>query len=888
MKHVGSKRMAGLLRGLYFTVWLCATGMIGPVTAQLQLPAYPDSLFSSYYHQRYSLFKSLTKTEGDIIFIGNSITDGGEWQELFGDLAVKNRGISGDISAGVLNRIQEVAAGKPARVFLMIGTNDLARGISPDSVLKNIMWIADYLRQETPSTKLFVQSVLPVNDGFGKFAGHTAKGAEIRELNQQLSGAAAAHHFTYIDLYPFFCNAREKLDERFTNDGLHLTGEGYLLWKHLVFAQVYGLQDKPALLPQPKQLEWKKGSFPLYDCRRIVVTQQKLEHEATKLQEMLAAFGHEAAIQTTVPATGKYIELRLVDNGIQLPQQAAGPSGPAGPKGWGEESGEAYRITVSDSRILITGKTAHGVFNGLQTLRQLMRDGYRVAACEIRDWPSFSWRGFMIDVGRNYASMQLLKQQIDAMSRYKLNVFHFHATEDIAWRIAIRQYPQLTAAEHMLRDKGLYYSEKEIKELIDYCRERHIQFVPEIDMPGHSAAFKRAMGADMQSDTGEHYVRNILKEFLATYDLPYIHIGADEVEIVNQEFIPRMTKYIESFGKRVIGWQPGGNFTDNTIRQLWMGNEDPHLPGTNTRFIDSRHLYLNHMDPLEAVVTIYNRNIGGVAKEDSAVWGGTICLWHDRAVAHDDDVLKMNPVYPGMLAFAERSWAGGGQREWIANISDGDQKGFADFEERLLDHRRLYFKDKPFPYTRQSHMQWNLYGPYDNGGELKKKFAPEKTSWKEGGDNAHKQVTGGTIVLRHWWAPQIKGAIEQPRENTTWYATTAIWSEEAGEKDFWIGFNNLSRSMATDSPPADAWDNRSSEVWVNGERIVPPDWKRPAQKGHPEIPLYDEGYEYRAPTKIHLRAGWNRVLIKAPVGNFKGGDWQNPVKWMFSFVQQDG
>ena len=125
--------------------------------AQVQLPQYPDSLFSTYYHQRVTLFNALPKTNNDIVFIGNSITDGGEWSEMFNDLQIKNRGISGDISAGVLNRIDEVAERKPAKVFLMIGVNDLARGISADSVVKNILLIASYLRQETPSTKLFIQ-----------------------------------------------------------------------------------------------------------------------------------------------------------------------------------------------------------------------------------------------------------------------------------------------------------------------------------------------------------------------------------------------------------------------------------------------------------------------------------------------------------------------------------------------------------------------------------------------------------------------------------------------------------------------------------------------------------------------------------------------------------
>jgi N-acetyl-beta-hexosaminidase len=223
---------------------------------------------------------------------------------------------------------------------------------------------------------------------------------------------------------------------------------------------------------------------------------------------------------------------------------------------------EAYQIKVDAKKILVTANTPHGIFNGLQTLLQLMRDGVMVNGCEITDWPAFAWRGYMIDVGRNFMSTELLKQQIDVMDRYKFNIFHFHFTEDIAWRLASKLYPQLTAPQNMLRNKGQYYTEAEMKQLIAYCKERYITLIPEIDMPGHSAAFTRAMGFDMQSDSGLMVIKNILKEFIETYNLPYLHIGADEVKIRNKNFIPEVTAYIQSFGKKIIGWQPGGNFND--------------------------------------------------------------------------------------------------------------------------------------------------------------------------------------------------------------------------------------------------------------------------------------------------------------------------------------
>lgn len=620
------------------------------------------------------------------------------------------------------------------------------------------------------------------------------------------------------------------------------------------------------LIPMPQMYKKGQGSFGLSQFKIIVADSGTLLIEIQQLQKWMLSKGIQTKVLKKAVKNQSYIEISLRKPSL---------SG---------KSIEAYKLDITSSVISLSASTAHGIFNGIQTLKQLLTDGNSVNACAITDWPAFSWRGYMIDVGRNYMEMDLLKQQIDVMAAYKLNVFHFHATEDIAWRIAIKQYPQLTSPAFMMRNKGMYYSEEEIKELIAYCKERHITFVPELDMPGHSAAFKRAMGVDMQSDSGIVILKNILKEFCTTYDVPYIHIGADEVKITNKNFVPEITKYIESFGKKVIGWQPGGNFTSSTIRQLWM-DDNAHISNQQSlQFIDSRHLYLNHMDPLEAVTSIFNRRIADKEKGDSSTLGGTICMWHDRAVNKDEDILKMNPVYPAMLAFAERSWCGGGLEGWISNISDGNVLAFEAFENRLLKHKELYFNAMPFSYVRQSGTEWNLYGPFDNNGTTDSIFPPETKKWNEQKATPYKKVIGGTIILRHWWAPLIKGAVDEPKENSTFYATTKIWTDKAGEKSFWIGFNNISRSPATDSPPPDAWDNKNSEVWVNGKLIDPPKWKHAGMKGNSEWPLVDEGYEYRQPTKIYLNKGWNHVLIKAPVSSFKGKDWQNPAKWMFTFT----
>ncbi len=839
---------------------------------QTVLPPLHDSLFGTYYYQKVTTFRVLPKKVGEIVFIGNSITDSGEWSDIFNDIHVSNMGISGDISAGIINRLPDIIERKPKKIFLMIGTNDLARNISPDSLIKNINMISKYIKEKAPDAKLYIQSILPVSDHYKKFSGHTKNNAIIVRVNQILSENATKLGYTYVDLHSKFIDKEGKLRNDLSNDGLHLVGEGYQLWKHLLYHLVYDLEEKPSLIPLPQKTIWNGNIFPLYKCTNILINQPEISHEAKLLQNFLTDNGIITSIKTNNEQYKITNSIELILTGEQLT----------------ENQEEGYYLSVSEKNILIKANSSHGIFNGIQTLIQLARTGSSVDGCTIEDWPAFAWRGYMIDVGRNFVSVQSLKDQIDILAKYKMNVFHFHATEDIAWRIQIARYPQLTYPEHMLRNKGMYYSIGEIKELIQYCKERYITLIPEIDMPGHSAAFTRAMKFDMQSDSGLLVVKDILSEFCDTYDIPYIHIGSDEVKITNKNFIPEVTQLIESKGKKVIGWQPGGNIGDNTIRQMWQENKDFIKANKKLKLIDSRHLYLNHMDPLEAVPTIFYRKINNVDKGDSLNLGGILCLWHDRAVSKEEDLLTMNPVYPGILTFAEKTWQGGGESRWLAKIEENkiDQyQRLIHFEKRLLNHKSQYFKEKPFPYVAQTHQKWQLFGPYENKGDLSKKFDPELTPGFFEKTPTSIKAVGGTIILRHFWAPAIDAVLPNPKDSTTWYATTQVWSEEESVSKFWVGFNNLGRAQGSDSPPKNEWDHKFSKIWCNNTEVLPPNWLRAGQKGNQEIPLMDEGYEYRVPTLIPLKKGWNTIVIKAPVGTTKSVSWHLPVKWMFTFVQ---
>jgi hypothetical protein len=285
-------------------------------------------------------------------------------------------------------------------------------------------------------------------------------------------------------------------------------------------------------------------------------------------------------------------------------------------------------------------------------------------------------------------------------------------------------------------------------------------------------------------------------------------------------------------------------------------------------------------------MSIYCRKIGNTDEGNKAVLGAELCLWNDRRVASESDLLKMNPVYPDILVFAEKVWNGKGRDGFVTNINADHPEAinaFAAFEKKLLEHQHLYFKGLPFAYTAQSGSVWKLVGPFDNQGKLESSFSPEQGNFNTLYTKAVKTVAGNTIILRHFWDPMIKGVLDTPRVNSTWYALSKRWSDSEGLVPCWIGFNDFSRSTATDNPPAGGWDNRQSCIWVNGRLIASPQWERAGQKGDLEIPLSDQGYSYRKPTLVLMQKGWNEVLVKLPVGSFKGSDWQNPVKWMFSF-----
>lgn len=189
-----------------------------------------------FIKERNSIIEYLPSQADDIIMIGNSITNGGEWAELMHDRRFKNRGISSDVTDGVLARLPHLLENYPQKVFLMIGVNDLGNNPnkSPQYTVDNILKIVQTIKKLSPRTQVFVQSILPVNPSFPSFKSHTSKGKEIAEVNKALRSASAKGSFTFIDLTNAFSDKDGNLKKEYTNDGLHLWGDGYIRWRDIL------------------------------------------------------------------------------------------------------------------------------------------------------------------------------------------------------------------------------------------------------------------------------------------------------------------------------------------------------------------------------------------------------------------------------------------------------------------------------------------------------------------------------------------------------------------------------------------------------------------------------------------------------------------------------
>ena len=205
-------------------VILAVTGKLIPLLAPLRM----TNMESPNYERLVSQFEGFTVQSGDVVFLGDSITQGGAWHELFPNRPVRNRGIGGDRTKGILNRIHQVTSGKPSQVFLLIGTNDVSFGETDETIVDNIVTIIERITDESPETQVFVQSILPRRASYQE---------RIETLNIKIR-AAIGDRAEWIDLYSLLLDEDGSIADRYSNDELHLLGAGYTVWKETIASLV--------------------------------------------------------------------------------------------------------------------------------------------------------------------------------------------------------------------------------------------------------------------------------------------------------------------------------------------------------------------------------------------------------------------------------------------------------------------------------------------------------------------------------------------------------------------------------------------------------------------------------------------------------------------------
>lgn len=656
-----------------------------------------------------------------------------------------------------------------------------------------------------------------------------------------------------------------------------------------------------ALIPYPKEIVRLKGDLAFSSLRIDELSMASLRDK----EHIVAEFGDVRRFwQMDAGSRGK--QPLVTFRQINSPLSSA-------------ESKEGYTLIVSEKGVEISAGEFSGFFNALQTVRQLIRKDnkkYSMPYCRIKDAPAFPVRGLMLDVGRNYMSVPFLKSVVRRLSHYKINVLHLHLSDDPGWRVEVNKYPELTVETSFwpTRQPGKFYTQEDIKSICDFCDSLNIRVIPEIDMPGHSAAFRKAIGKDMQTPEGMQVLKEALDEIIPLFKDSLFHIGSDEVHFKMKEFMPEMIRYVRSKGKQVVVWYPGYAPDSNAVRMCWGEYEAGYSLDKSAPYIDCNGFYMDWMDSQGGVLQTFFQYPCEVPQTGGKALGSEMCVWTDGAISSDERILLQYPFYPTMLTFSERIWRGSREkrRDLVANLPAKGTKAweaFNEFEDRLIYHRDRYFKSIPFAYVKQSEMKWRLIGPFNHHGINDTSFEPEKVikekyivrkdtlTWND------TVAYGGEIQIRTLYAmfnmhrnqyrldflPTVMSSSVGKKDGTC-YALTRIKSPKNQEVYLMFGLNGMwghsGGYRSARAPEHGSWDFSGGDVWLNGIRVLPPSrWPFESLpwtgwgKGRIEVPLTEEGYFFRPPVKIKLRKGVNEILVRTVFGHWKGDNGQR--KWQF-------
>ncbi|MGA7402412.1 MAG: family 20 glycosylhydrolase, partial [Candidatus Sulfotelmatobacter sp.] len=466
------------------------------------------------------------------------------------------------------------------------------------------------------------------------------------------------------------------------------------------------------LMPQPAQLSTQEGQLTLTSSFAAITD----HYRDTRLDAAIARTLDRLRIQTGIA--------------ISTSTPASSPSGAlvVSVDGPGEsiqsvDEDESYSLEVAASGAHLYAATVVGAMRGLETLQQLVQSdatSYFVPAVSIRDTPRFRWRGLMIDCGRHFMPLDVIKRSLDGMAAVKLNVFHWHLSEDQGFRIESRAFPKLTE----MGSDGLFYTQEQAREIVAYARDRGIRVVPEFDIPGHTSAWfvgypdlasapgpfhiEREFGVfdpvmDPTRESTYKFLDTFIAEMAAIFPDHFMHIGGDEnngvewkanpriqtfmrehnlkdTAALQNYFNQRLLKILEKHGKHMIGWDEilTPDLPKDIVVQSWRGFDSLASGAKNGyKSILSAGYYLNLMDSAETHYMVDPLPQGNdlSPEQQERILGGETCMWTEQTTPLDID----SRIWPRAAAIAERFWS---PRD-VNNVDDMYRR--LDVESRRLE-----------------------------------------------------------------------------------------------------------------------------------------------------------------------------------------------------------
>jgi hexosaminidase len=456
----------------------------------------------------------------------------------------------------------------------------------------------------------------------------------------------------------------------------------------LPLASATALAVQPALMPQPARTDLAGGVLAVNAQFSVAITGNcgnRIQQAAERLRGQIASL------------TGLSLAINDPNHpALVVECLAAGPAIPA------LNDDESYQLDITVQMAKLTASTATGALRGFSTVAQLVTpgpNGFELPALHIADRPRFAWRGLMLDVSRHWMPVDVVLRNIEAMAAVKLNVFHWHLSDDQGFRVESKRYPRL----QQLGSDGHFYTQDQIREVVAFAADRGIRVVPEFDMPGHASALLSAYpelaGApgpfaierrwgifqptlDPTRPQTFRFLDGLLGEMTALFPDAFFHIGGDEVDdtqwkaspsiqefershnisgsaVLQAQFSLKVQEILKRRGKTMVGWdeimQPG--LDRAAVIQSWRGQETlAESAKKGYRSLLSFGYYLDHLSP--AATYYANEPLSGVAagltaEQNALILGGEACMWSEYVNSDTVD----SRIWPTMAAIAERFWS---------------------------------------------------------------------------------------------------------------------------------------------------------------------------------------------------------------------------------------